>query len=92
MTPNERSALEAARRACLGAVAAIDATLALPAGPALPGAPETFVSLKVAAAAWGIGEDAARKRAKRLASAHPGLASRRGASRWFVHRDALRDA
>ncbi|MER2266969.1 hypothetical protein [Methylobacterium oxalidis] len=57
--------------------------------PVLP-ARDALVPLKVAAAAWGIQDDSACRKAERLMKSHPRLAMKRGGTRWYVHREALR--
>ncbi|TXN27133.1 hypothetical protein [Methylobacterium sp. WL19] len=91
MTEVERQALEDARAACLASAEAIAAVLA--GTGSLPTRSlhlEAYVPLKTAAAAWGIADDSARKRVKCIALSRPDLATKRGAGRWWVHREALR--
>lgn len=90
MTEAERQALEDARAACLASAEAIAAVLW---GAALNSVHtpihDQYVPLKTAAAAWGITEDAARKKVKVLSKTQPRWATKRGAGRWIVHRQAL---
>lgn len=91
MTEAERRALEDAHAACLASADAIAAVLAGSAPRPMPLPPrDHYVPLKTAAAAWGIGEDAARKKVKVLARVRPDWATKHGAGRWKVHREALR--
>jgi len=90
MTEAERQILQNARRACLASADAIEAVLAGTGATLLPAtSKDTFVPLKTAAAAWGVGEDAARKRVKRLRVDAPAMVTKRNGGRWWVHRDAL---
>ncbi|MER2266503.1 hypothetical protein [Methylobacterium oxalidis] len=89
MTPAERQALEDARAACLVSAEAIAAKLAGAEVSALP-ARDAFVPLKTAAAAFGIQDDSGRRKAARLMKSQPGLVTKRGGTRWYVHREALR--
>lgn len=91
MTEAERQVLEDARAACLASAEAITTVLASVATePDLLPVRDLYVPLKTAAAAWGIMDDAARKRAKALHRTRPEWATKRGAGKWWVHREALR--
>lgn len=89
MTEVERQTLEDARTACLASAEAIAAVLA-GAQRAKISIRDAFVPLKTAAAAWGITEDAARKKVKRLTRLRPEWATKRGSGQWWVNREALR--
>ena len=90
MTEAERQTLEDARAACLASAEGIAAVLA-GAEPIVPIAVrDAFVSLKIAAAAWGITNDAAGKKVRRLSRERPEWVTKRGAGRWWVDREALR--
>ncbi|MCJ2082695.1 hypothetical protein [Methylobacterium sp. J-090] len=90
MTEAERQILENARSACLASADAIAAILAGASAAPIPTAPkDAFVPLKTAAAAWGVGEDAARKRVKRLKVEASAMVTKRNGGRWWVHREAL---
>ena len=90
MTEGERQTLEDARAACLASAEAIGAVLAGAERMVPIAARDAYVPLKTAAAAWGIEEDSARKRVKRLARSRPALVTKYGAGRWWVHREALK--
>lgn len=91
MTDAEIETLQIARANCAASVAALDAVLrGVATAEKSAVARDAFVSLKIAAAAWGITDDAARKKVKRLAREHPEWVTKRGAGRWLVHREALR--
>jgi hypothetical protein len=89
MTDTERQALQHEHAACMARASAIAAQLVEAAAAKPIIARDDFVSLKTAAAAWGITDDAARKKAKRLSRDRPEWATKRGAGRWIVHRQAL---
>jgi hypothetical protein len=91
MTDAERQALQDEYAACMARAANIVATLAGAAIPSLSApARNEFVSLKTAAAAWGIEDGSARKRVKCIAKSRPDLATKRGVGRWWVHLETLR--
>ena len=89
MTEAERQTLQNEHAACLAKANAIVAVLAGAELIAPIVAYDAFVPLKTAAAAWGIKEDSARKWVKCLARTQPSMATKRGAGRWWVHREAL---
>jgi hypothetical protein len=81
MTEVERQALQNTRSACLATADEIAVVLMGEAAPMPPISRDEFLSLKSAAAAWGITEDAARKKVKRLAQQRPERVTERGAGR-----------